>query len=310
MSMPFATVGCGKPDASGIYVAAVDHKVTLIQLVQTSDGRLAGRVQETIVNPDGTVNEKSANADGSISGHDVLLRPESLWLGGVQASGTISGSELTLSGENFTLIAERSSFKKYQDAVIRLRSNAAAERQRIADARATQAAQEAKAKGMLNLMKQKAAIVEASNKLGLYAMKLNTSIDRSPNFGQQAATNTARIAKMSQTASTLASVDRRQLSVAADQIAIDTDQIEMARSQYASSLNQIVEDASIIAAQVQKACVSPQATQLTMECKKAKSAIADFKATFQRGQRTFTPYKNQVQKELNQQALLIHGING
>lgn len=309
MTMPLATAGCGKPDASGVYVAFDGQKVILIQLVQTSDGKLTGRVQETAVTPDGAVKEQSANADGSISGNELLLRPESIWSGGMQASGMVTGSELKLTGENFTLTAERSSLAKYQEAVVRLRSNAAIDRQRIADARAAQAADETRAKGIQDLLKQKAVLIDASNRLGFFATTLKTAIDRSPNFGQQAAANTARVAKMLRTAPTLSLLDRGQLSVAADQIAVNTDQIEVARSQYAFGLNQIVENASTVAAQAQRTCASPLATQLIVECNKARTEIADFKAAIQHGRTIFTPYKNQVKKELWRQALLIQKID-
>jgi len=36
---------CGKPDATGFYDATADHRVTLIQTIQTPGGKLTGRVQ-------------------------------------------------------------------------------------------------------------------------------------------------------------------------------------------------------------------------------------------------------------------------
>ncbi|KAG5719577.1 hypothetical protein E4T56_gene4273, partial [Termitomyces sp. T112] len=61
-------------------------------LIHSPDGKLTGRIQSDFIDTDGKVAEKSAAADGAISGNDLVLKPASAWYGGVQASGTIKGS--------------------------------------------------------------------------------------------------------------------------------------------------------------------------------------------------------------------------
>jgi hypothetical protein len=298
-----AAGGCAKSDASrdydasGLYVAVAERSVSLIQLVQSPDGKLTGRVQESTITPAGTINEISAHADGSIAGHDLVLRPESVWYGGVEASGTVSGDKLTLAGTGFTLTAVRSSFKEYQDAVEHLRSVAATEHQHIAVAQAAQAEAD-----------KRITIMQAANQLRVDAAKLINDIDHSPNFGQQAAANTARIAKMLRASSTLSSDERSQLTSDANQIESNTNEIEAARSEYAFRLNQIIQDAGLAATGLQKTCATPQMPQFAVQCKEASSALTAFQAAVTHGQQTFTPYKKQVQSELNRQAYLIQRL--
>ena len=182
-------------------------------------------------------------------------------------------------------------------------------RNNLTDAQSVQAAAEAKAKAAQDLASKQSAILGAAYKLHSDAATLIAGIDCAPNFGEQAAANSARIKKMLYVAPTLSEVDRGQLSVAANQVEVDTNQIEVARSQYALGLNQIIQDAAPVAAGVQKACSSPQAAQFSMQCNEAKSAIAAFRTAFQHGQAVFVPYKKQVQAELDRQAALLQRID-
>lgn len=304
-----ALAACGKPDASGVYIHASDREVTLVQLIQTPDGKLTGRLEETTVGSDGVVNDKSANADGAISGHDLLLRPATAWYGGVQASGTISGAQLTLTGDGYTINAERSTLEDYGKAVAHLRAIGAGDRVRIAAANAARATQAATVQAADDLATKQRAIIAGGNQLRAYANQLNASIAHSPNFAKQAAANTARIARMVETAPRLSEVDRGQLAVAANQIEVATNQIEVARSQYAIGLNQITGDAAPIEDALQKFCGSPQAVQATAQCGVANSAIAEIRSAYLHGRTVFTPYKQQVQAELDRQTAMIQRID-
>jgi len=304
-----AATGCGKRDASGIYVAVTDQTVTLVQLVQSPDGKLIGRIQESKIVADGTVKETSLEADGSISGQDLLLSPKSVWFGGVQASGTVSGNKLTLVGTGYTLTAQLSSFQKYQDAVEHLRSVGADYRQQIADTQAAEASAKAKAKAERDLANKQAEILEVARLLRAETAKLIAEIKQIPNFGQDAAANTAHIVKMLQIAPTLSGVEIGQLSVAASQVEIDTYQIEVARSQYAIGLDQILRNAGRLAAELEKMCTLPYSPQFTMQCKEAKPVIPDFKEKLKYGQEKFMPHRQQVKIELDRQKVLIRKID-
>lgn len=290
--------GCGKPDASGIYVATTGNEVAMIQLVQAQDGKVTGRIEAISLGADGSLNSKNAEVDGSISGHDLMLRPASIWFGGVQASGTFSGSKLTLTGNGDTLEAARSSLEKYQQAVAQLKEAAETKRAALA----SQQAQE-------RLTSIRSQVIDIAARLRFSTKRLNEALSRSPNFAELASANTARIARMVQKAPTLADLPRNQLAVAANQVEVETNQIEVARSQYAIQLNDIVEDSTRRIASLDKLCGANPPAQLTLVCSDASTAANEFKAAVQEGQSTFTPYKQKVQRELERQHALAERID-
>lgn len=303
-------VSCGKPNASGIYLAASDHNVTLIQIVENKDGGITGRLEQISINADGTVKDETIPLDGAASGHDLILKPTSVWFGGLQASGTFSSNHLTLTGSGFTIEARISSLENYQAAVAHLQSIAAEDRQRVADARAVQARQAADAKAVADTANKTATIEKDTAQLRDDTAKMNAAIANCPNFHQRAAANTARIAKMLEVATTLSSMQRNQLIVEANQVQVGTNQIEVARSQYAIGLNQIVQDAGPIAEQLKHFCDSPDGAQFSQPCGPAKAAADDFTASFARGRNAFVGYKQSVQDELDRQSALIRQMNG
>jgi len=63
-----------KLDASGIYLQVEDRAVAFVQLVQSDDGKLSGRVETATIGNDGTVIHKDATEQGSISGTSFCSR--------------------------------------------------------------------------------------------------------------------------------------------------------------------------------------------------------------------------------------------
>ena len=304
-----ALVACGKTDVSGIYLFASEREVTMVQLIQSPDGKLTGRIQSDFIDTDGKVAEKSAAADGAISGNDLVLKPASAWYGGVQASGTIKGSNLTLSGEGFTLNATRSSLDDFQKKVAALQSTAAEQRQKLAKSRAAAAQAQAEADMQRNLAAQASQVTDRVAAMRNATLRLANAIDRSPNFGQAAAANTAKIARMASAAPSMSELARGQLGVAASQIEVGTNQIEVQRTQYANGLNQLVSDITDNAAQIARICGKAPALPLVASCDSAKVAANEFKAIYERGKLRFTPYKAQVEAEIAKQDSLIRRID-
>lgn len=300
---------CGKPDASGIYVYSTDREVVMVQLMQSADGKLTGRLQSDAINTDGTTAEKSASADGAVSGHDLLLKPSSIWYGGVQATGTFKGDTLTLAGTGFTLQATRATLEDYQQAVARLQSMAANQRQQWAKQKAADAAQQAEADAERAVAAKVQQVSRATSQMRTDTSRLSDALDRSPDFAQMATTNTAKVVRMVHAAPTLSSVARGQLSVAANQVEVGTNQIEVARSQYALGLNQLVDDVKDNALEAVRLCGEGHPSQLDGPCDTFKSAMTDFKAVFGRGKATFMPYKAQVQAEIDKQDEMIRQID-
>lgn len=289
-------VSCGTPDASGIYVASTGNEVAMIQLVQAQDGKLTGRIEAISLDATGTLHNKDADVDGSVSGHDFLLRPASVWFGGVQASGSFTGSKLTISGNGETLEAQRSSLVQYQEAVIKLKTTAGERRMAVA----SQQAQE-------RIASTETQVADIGARLRDNTSKLNDALSRSPNFGQLAAANTAKIERMVRRAPSLNDLQRSQLGVAANQVEVETNQIEVARSQYAIGLNDLVDTSSRLMGTLDKLCTNPPAP-LGSVCSTATKAATDFKAAVERGRTTFTPYKQKVQFEMDKQNKLSQRI--
>ena len=303
-------VSCGRPDASGLYVYASDRNVVLLQLVETKDGTVTGRLEHVTVTADGTVNYRSSAVDGVASGRELMFKPASAWYAGLAATGTFSSNGLTLTGMGRTLDAQRSSLDEYRAAVAHLQSVAAGDRQRIASLQAAQAAQAAQAQAARNFAEEIGRIETATAQLRDDTAKMNAGIAACPDFGKRSAMNTERIAKMLRIAPTLSGVDRSQLVVAANQVEVATNQIEVARSQYAIELNQIVQDAEPLANKLQGFCTSPQGVQFAEPCVGAEAAAADFQTSLARGRNSFIGYKQAVQDELSRQSAMIQRMGG
>jgi hypothetical protein len=297
LSVLVASCG-GKPDASGIYLAATDADAAMIQLVQSQDGHVTGRIEVMAANARGVIQTKNADLDGSVSGHDLMLRPASVWFGGIQASGTFAGSKLTLTRNGETVEAKRSSLEAYQAAVNHLKETA--RRRHLA---------------FVALQNQR-RIADVVTQVGNIAAnlrsdtaKLTDGLSRSPNFAQLAAGNTNRIEKMVKRAPSLNDLQRNQLSVDANQVEVETNQIEITRSQYAIKLNDLVEDASQNMKALDQLCAVTQPSPMTSVCGEAKAAASSFKAVVEKGNSTFTPYKQNVQNELDKQNALSQRIH-
>ena len=324
LALAIASVGlasCGRPDASGIYVAASPNQVTLVQLVETKEGNVTGRLEQVSADANGVVSDQTAAIDGAASQNELMFKPTSVWLEGLAASGTFSGDQLTLAGRGFTINAQRSTLSDYQKSVADLQSVAAIQRQRFADARAAQAARDAQQRAARAAFaaQQQAEREFAANSAGIAAgtaqlrndtARLSAGIANCPNFGGRSAANTARIANMLQAAPALSGYDRGRLTVAATQVEIGTNQIENARSQYAIELNQIVQDAAPVAERIANFCASPQGAQFSQQCADAKAATDDLKAAVLHGRDAFIGYKQAVRAELDRQQAMIQRIGG
>ena len=309
LGLSLLLAACGKPDASGIYVAKTDSRVTLVQLVQAQDGKLTGRLEESTIGVDGTVTTKEAMVDGSVSGNELMLRPASAWFGGIQASGTISGSKLTLTNKSDTLTADRSSLEEYQEAVAKLKGNAAEQQQKVAETNAALQQEEARIQGERETAATVASIREAASLVANAATRLNNGISKSPDFAKLASANTARVSRMLAAAPNMSEVQRGQLGVQANQVIVGTNQIDVAREQYALRLNDVVNEAKDAAGPIAKHCGQKPAPQFAAACQEAFAAMNDFKAAVGRGQSSFSPYKQRVADEIQQQEQLAAKID-
>ena len=308
--MTFLIAGCGSQDASGIYVMKSDNEVTLIQLVEDKDHKLTGRIEVNTIGPDANVMGKSGSLDGSVSGNDLILRPASIWLGGIEASGTYSSSNLKLAGKGFNVTAERSSLDAYQEAVTKLKSDASERREKLAETNATLRQEEVRIQGEQETAASVVSIRDAASRIAEATARLNDGISRSPDFAKLAAANTARVQRMSQAAPSMDEGQRSRLGVQANQVILGTNQIDVARDQYSNRLNDVVSGAQSAAVPIAKLCGDKPAPQFAAVCRDAFAAMNVFKNAMKQGQASFSPYKQKIAAELQEQEQLAAKIDG
>jgi hypothetical protein len=307
---PLILVGCGRPDASGIYLSASAHEVALVQLVQTKEGTITGRLEDVSVDGQGNVHDQTTNIDGAASGHDLMLKPASALLGGLNATGSFDGGGLSLTGDGFSLKAQRASLEKYQDARSNVEQLASTQRRHLAEERQKEADAAAQVQAATDAAQRNAALEAAAYQLNFDASKLSSAVAGAPNFTERAAANTARISKMIEIAPSLSAAQRNNLTVSANQVVVGTNHVEVARAQYAIGLDQIVQQARPLAEQVERFCSSPAGTQFSLPCAKATDAVNNLKNAVASGASTFGGYKQSVQDELKRQAAMIERMSG
>ncbi len=310
LGMTFLVAGCGSRDASGIYVVISDNEVTLVQLVEDKDHKLSGRIEVNTIGPDATVTGKTASLDGSVSGNELILRPASIWLGGIQASGIYSSSSLQLTGQGFNISAERSSLDGYQVALSKLKSVAEGRQAKLAQADAQLKHEEARMQGERDTAANVASIREAASRIANATSRLNEGISKSPDYAKFASANTARISRMLAAAPNMSEAQRRELGVQANQIMAGTNQIEVSRSLYSIQLNAVVDDAKVATAPIASLCGRTPKPQFASVCSEAFTAMNGFKAAVERGKSSFSPYERQIADEMREQEQLAAKIDG
>jgi len=293
-----ALAACGRPDASGLYLAKSERQVTLVQLAQTRDGVVSGRLENVSIGPGGLIDDQSTTLAGSASKHELTLRPANDGLG---VAGTFSREGLTLNSRTPAVKARRTNLKDFQAAVARLEQVAAAERRRALDAEARQSDAAAVAAPIRNAPDKAARLDAAAAELATDAAQLNAGVAGAPDFAQQSAQNTAQVAALARQA---------RGAAAANPLIVATNQIEVARSRYAAGLNRIVRRGAPLATEVQRFCGSPEAASLAQPCAKAAAAATDFQSALVHAVVVFNGAKRAIQLDLSRQNELAQKLGG
>jgi hypothetical protein len=282
---------CGRPDASGLYVSTSDRQAALVQLVQSKDGALAGRIEVISIASGGAVNDESSSLDGS--------------------SSAVTGDTLTIRPKTGpALKARRGSLVDFQKAAAQLKVRASQERRHVAEAQSKTAEQAAEMTIFANAKDPSARLEQAAADLEDDAAKLDQAVLAAPDFGQRSADNTSRIAQLARTAPTLAGSQRQGLIGQANQVIVETNQIDLARTRYAIGLDQIIQRASPMATSVQRFCETPEAAKLAAPCSRANAAATDFERSLVHASALFRGYKQTVQIELNRQNEMLRRMGG
>ena len=138
-----ALSACGPPHISGTYLSRGPNQVSLVQLVETPDHRLTGRVEDFAAGADGAIRNDVLALDGAADGADltVMLKPVAFVEAGVTASGKVDGDTLTWSARGGTVSLRRGDLAAYQQAVNAISTRAAGLREaKLERDRAAQAA--------------------------------------------------------------------------------------------------------------------------------------------------------------------------
>lgn len=297
--MALVLAACGRPDASGVYLAKSGREATLVQLVQAKDGAVSGRVEVIGVGADGVMTDQSATLDEAAARRDLAFTRDGLTL-------RRGGGEVK---------ARKASLADFQKAVSQLKATAAQERRQVVDAQAGPAAQGVQAgtfeAGAFEAPGDRGSRLQtAASALQADAARLDQAVSAAPDFGRQSQDNTARIAELAQRARTLSGADRSRLAASAGQVIVETNQVDLARSRYAIDLDRIVSRAAPAATAVQRFCDSPEASSSGPACAKAKAAATGFQGALVHASVVLKGYKQTIQTELARQNQMIQGMGG
>lgn len=111
---------------TGTYVACSDMGAVLVQVVVTSDGRVTGRFEQSLVTDKGTVETRTAFLNGAADGPSAILTltTEKFLGGSTSVSAALSGEELVLTAKGTDLRLRRGSMDGYREALTGLAQSA------------------------------------------------------------------------------------------------------------------------------------------------------------------------------------------
>lgn len=123
---------------TGTYVTRSDTAAVIILLVQTGDGRVTGRLEQSLVTDKGTVETKAASLNGAADGSTAVLTlaAEQFLGGAATVSATLTGDQLLLTGKGIDLRLRAGDVDEYRSALTALALSAEISRQSRAEAKA------------------------------------------------------------------------------------------------------------------------------------------------------------------------------
>jgi hypothetical protein len=302
-----ALAACGRPNATGVYLYQSDHEVALVQLAQTPQGAVTGRLEAVSLGAGGVIEDRSATLDGALSGGALTFKPVPGAFASLTA-GSVSGGGVELTGGGLDLKARRSTLAAYQAALSKLQLKAAIERRVDAAAQDQRAQTAANTPDVTKAADKVGALGAAAAALRDASAKLDAGVAASPDFARQSADNTARMAQLA--AQAAKATDRGPLLASANQLVVGTNQIDVARTQYAVGLNRIVYSASPLALDVERFCDAPAAAPLSQPCAQAMAAGDDFNRSLVHASVVFKRHKMAIQANLARQNDLMQSMGG
>lgn len=299
-----SVVSCGERDNSGVYVSVADQGLALVQIVQTKDGHISGRIESLTIGPDGSIKNEKASLDGAASKQDLLFKPVSGWLGGVSATGKVSGNTLTVVGNGSVFQAKRSDISKYQAQVAELQTKAAGVRKQIADAAIAEAMQ-AKLTQDAN---RSSGLKQAASEVRDYVTRIGAGLKATPDFTAQVEEKTTQIEQIARRGG--APIQRDGNRVAANGVMIETRGIVLSFQNYGRQMQQIVDRGRSFSQMIGKFCASPEGKSFPQECADGAAAAADFEKAVKGASDVFNGHQLGLTRELQKQEAIIGQMRG
>ena len=109
-------------EVSGVYIGTTPSIVELVQIVKTPDGRIAGRIESTVLDENGELETSAFTIEGAADGKQVILSTKSiLFSGDISLTGFVDKDLLDLSWPEGRRTYQRGNSYDYQAAVTGLK---------------------------------------------------------------------------------------------------------------------------------------------------------------------------------------------
>jgi hypothetical protein len=147
---------------SGTYVARVGNGAIFIELVETDNGRLTGRYEQMVLQPNGALSNMNASVTGAVNGTSVVvnIKPNGILTEAFTASGTYQSGNLSLSG-GATTGSLRATMARGEEAEFRTQVAAlVSQANRMNAERATQEALQRQAQAETEMMQRVRTVSE------------------------------------------------------------------------------------------------------------------------------------------------------
>ncbi|GJL94291.1 MAG: hypothetical protein DHS20C05_06960 [Hyphococcus sp.] len=109
-------------EVSGVYIGTTPNIVELVQIVKTPDGRIAGRIESTVLDENGELETSAFTIEGAADGKQVILSTKSiLFSGDISLTGFVDKDLLDLSWPEGRRTYQRGDSYDYQAAVTGLK---------------------------------------------------------------------------------------------------------------------------------------------------------------------------------------------
>jgi len=306
--------GCHR-NISGSYLASDKSAVVWLQVVRTPDNHLTGQMAETVLKPDGTIQQNSVSITGAVDGEDVTIQGSRFFgLESFVLSGTLNGNVLTLTGaQSVPLTFTRSTPAEVQTKVAELN----AQSQSIIK---TNAAVQARLKIYQAQSNFAMTIHQLVSRMERFDSEADVHLGRFPDAEKGYEAITAKVAAYVARERQLAgnpneSFNRGQLSFAASQVSNQTEQmhnqVESLESALQTDVKPMADDSSSLEQQchtltVNTGSLTPVDIQnVNTACGRLKSALTPFQQKYSGMSAGLAHLEQVYQREHNTQQALI-----